>query len=205
MSAEISAKRGSILPWLEHAIFALDAWLRRRQGIYEYTTDPRCMFRVGRCRAEQTVRLSDGTLVRAGDPVLELHLWNENVPAMGLEGPTVAWAHHVSRAIHLSLRELAEYLAREPSLGGVAVVCGDMQLGSARQTEQLAHLVARFGFETVEDDSAGHGALHRFGKSVLVLLLVAATNPIVLRSAVLRRYHKRVFLSRATLERRYGP
>ena len=204
MSAEISAKSGSPLPWLEHAIFALDAWLRRRQGIYEYTTDPQCLFRIARCRADQAVRLADGTLVRAGDPLIELHLWNENMPAMGLEGPTVGWAHRVSRSIQASLRELAEYLARERSLDGVAVVCGDMQLGSPRQTEQLAHIVARYGFETQAGGCGGHGILHRFGKSLLVLLLVAATNPVALRSAVLRPYHKRVFLSRATLERRYG-
>lgn len=161
------------------------------------------MFRVGLREAEQTVTLSDGTLVQAGDPVLELHLWNENIPPMGLEGPTVAWAHQVNRAIHASLRELAGYLAGEPSLEGVRAVCGDMQLGSPRQTEQLAHIVGRYGFEAVDDASGRRGTLHRFGKSLLIFLLVMATNPIALRSAILRPYHKRVYLSRAILERRY--
>jgi YkoP domain len=203
VSVELSARRGSGLPWLEHAIFALDGWLRRRQGIYEFTRDPSCMFRVGLRCADQTLRLSDGTLVRAGDPVLELHLWNENIPAMGLDGPTVAWAHQVSRAIHSSLRALADYLDRQPALDGVKAVCGDMQLGSPRQTEQLAHIVARYGFEAVDDKCGRRGTLHRFGKSLLIFLLVMATNPIALRSAILRPYHKRVFLSRSTLERRY--
>lgn len=202
MSVEISAKRGSGLPWLEHAIFALDGWLRRRQGIYEYTCDPRCMFRVGLRRADQTLTLSDGTHVRTGDPVLELHLWNENIPAMGLEGPTVAWAHQVSRAIQSSLRELAAYVAEQPALDGVKAVCGDMQLGSPRQTGQLAHIVARYGFEAI-DGPGRHGTLHRIGKALLIFLLVMATNPIALRSAILRPYHKRVFLSRSTLEKRY--
>jgi YkoP domain len=203
LSIELSARRGTGLPWLEHAIFALDGWLRRRQGIYEYTRDPHCMFRVGLRSADRDLTLCDGTLVRAGEPVLELHLWNENVPAMGLEGPTVAWARQVSRAIHTSLRELAAHVAEHPALDGVKAVCGDMQLGSPRQTEQLAHIVARYGFEAVADVSGRHETLHRFGKSLLVLLLVMATNPIALRSAILRRYHKRVFLSRSTLERRY--
>ncbi|MGH8148501.1 MAG: YkoP family protein [Steroidobacteraceae bacterium] len=203
MSVELSEKRGSGLAWLEHAIFALDGWLRRRQGIFEYSADPRCLFRVELGRADQTLRLHDGTSVRTGDQVLVLHLWNENIPAMGQEGPTVAWAHQVSRAIHASLRELARYLEQQPRLAPVRAVCGDMQLGSARQTEQLAHIVERYGFEALDDWMGRHGAVHRIGKSLLIFLLVAATNPIALRSAILRRYHKRVFLSRATLERRY--
>lgn len=203
MSAELSARRSAGLPWLEHAIFALDGWLRRRQGIYEYTSKPHCMFRVSLRRAEQTLTLSDGTLLRAGDPVLELHLWNENIPAMGLEGPTVAWAHQVCRAMDASLRELARYLAEERTLDSVRAVWGDMQLGSPRQTEQLVRIVARYGFESLDDGSERGGTLHRFGKSLLIFLLVMATNPIALRSAILRPYHQRVFLSRSTLERRY--
>ncbi len=205
MSVELSEKRGSGLAWLEYAVFKLDSWLRRRQGIYEYSTDARCLFRIELGRADQAVTLSDGTQVRSGDPVLVLHLWNENIPAMRQEGPTVAWARQVSRAIHTSLRELARYLQQQSRLDDIVALCGDMHLGSARQTRQLAHIVARYGFEAVEDGNAGRrrGALHRIGKSILIVLLVAATNPIALRSTILRRYHRRVFLSRATLERRY--
>jgi hypothetical protein len=205
LSLELSEKRGSGLAWLEYAVFKLDSWLRRRQGIYEYSTHPRCLFRIQPGRADQIVALSDGTQVRPGDRVLMLHLWNENLPAMGQEGPTIAWARQVSGAIHTSLRELARYLQLQSKLDEVVALCGDMHLGSARQTRQLAHIVARYGFEAVED---GHvrrrrGTLHRIGKSILIVLLVAATNPAALRSTILRRYHRRVFLSRATLERRY--
>lgn len=46
--------------------------------------------------------------------------------------------------------------------------------------------------------------MHQIGKSLLVQLLVLATNPIALRRAPLRFSHSRVYLSRATLMRRYG-
>jgi hypothetical protein len=204
LSVELSEKRGSGLAWLERAVFTLDRWLRRREGIYEYSTDPRCLFRVGLGTADQDITLADGTEIRTGDPLLFLHLWNENMPAMGKEGPTVAWARQVSRAIHTSLRELARYLHQRVELDDVAAVYGDMHLGSARQAKQLVRIVARYGFEAVDDDEAGRpSALRRLGKSILILLLVAATNPIALRRTVLRRYHKRMFLSRTTLERRY--
>lgn len=204
LSAELSEKRSTGLAWLEHAVFKLDSWLRRRQGIYEYSTDSRCLFRIEPGRSDQSIALSDGAQIRCGDPILVLHLWNEHIPAMGQEGPTVAWARQVSRAIHISLCELARYLQQQSRLDEIVALCGDMHLGSARQTGQLAHIVSHYGFEAVEDgDAARRGALHRIGKSILIVLLVAATNPVALRSTIVRRYHRRVFLSRATLERRY--
>jgi hypothetical protein len=204
LSVELSEKRGFGLAWLERAVFTLDRWLRQREGIYEYSTDPHCLFRIGLVEADQDITLADDTQIRAGDPLIMLHLWNENVPAMGKDGPTVAWARQVSRAIDHSLRELARYLHQRVELDEVAALYGDMHLGSLRQASQLARVVARYGFESARDyQGAQVGALERLGKNILIVLLVAATNPVALRSTVLRRYHGRMFLSRATLERRY--
>jgi len=204
MVSRTLTRASSGLVWLEHAVFTLDRWIRRREGIYEYSTDPHCLFRVGPGKADRDVTLADGTEIRAGESLLALHLWNENMPAMGKRGPTVAWARQVSRAIHHSLRELARHLHQHANLDDVTVLCGDMHLASARQAAQLARLMARYGFETTDDDEArGEGALTRIGKYIMIFLLVAATNPIALRRTILRRYHKRIFLSRATLERRY--
>ncbi len=204
MSVELSERRGSGLAWLERAVFTLDRWLRRREGVYEYSTDPRCLFRIGLGKADLNLTLADGTEIHPGDSLLVLHLWNENMPAMGKQGPSVAWARQVSRAIHTSLRELARYLHQRVDLDDVVALYGNMHLGSARQAAQLARIMARYGFEAVDDHGAGRpGALHRLGKHILIILLVAATNPVALRSTVLRRHHKRIFLSRAALARRY--
>ncbi|MGH8141595.1 MAG: YkoP family protein [Steroidobacteraceae bacterium] len=196
---ELGRKRES--SWLWQAVFALDRWLRHRQGIYEFCNRSDCLFRLERGRAERPAVLSDGASARAGDPVLKLHLWNEHVPAMGRRGPTVGWARHASRAIEGSLRELAQYLSRHAEFANVRLLYGDMCLGTARQTRQFKRVISRYGFEVV--DSRPHGTLHRLGDMMLVLLLELATNPIALRSAPLRRYRKRVYLSRAVLERRY--
>jgi hypothetical protein len=204
LSVELSEKRSFGLAWVERAVFTLDRWLRRREGIYEFSTDPRCLFRVGLGSADQDLTLADGTEIHAGDPLLMLHLWNENMPAMGKDGPTVAWARQVSRAVHHSLRELARYLHQRVELDEVPAIHGDMHLGSSRQAWQFARICSRYGFEAADDyETARQSALHRLGKSILIVLLVAATNPVALRTTVLRRYHKRVFLSRAALARRY--
>ena len=91
--------------WAEF-IFALDRWLRRRQGVFEYTHDPECIFRIQLQRLRSEVVLSDGTFGRPGDQAIDLHLWNEQIPAVPVAGPSLAWGRRFNlcfaAAIHVS-------------------------------------------------------------------------------------------------------
>jgi len=184
-----------------YPVLTLDRWLRRRQGVYEYMTEPGCLFRIQLGQAKQDLTLSDGTRIRRGDPVLKLHLWNEQMPAMRNRGPTIAWALRTSRAFHASLRALARYLRQQPDLKNVVALCAELPLGTAEQKEQLARIVARYGFETPPGSATKHrNALSRLGENAMSLLLVLATNPAAARVAVLKRDRTPVYLSRAALE-----
>ncbi len=183
-------------------MFGLDRWLRRRQGVYEYTADDNCLFRVQRDCAHERITLSDGTRVQPGDPLLVLHLWNEHMPAFPQSGATIAWARQISRGIDMSLRHLARHLATEPELDRVAVVRADMTFGAS---DQLARISARFGFEAPSTEVEPHGGvIHRFGENILVFLLVMASNPASIRMPVLWRDRMLVYLSRVVLEHRYA-
>ena len=194
--------------WLENAVFGLDRWLRRRQGVFEYTDDPACIFRIQHARAEQPLALSGGARIEPGMPILNLHLWNEHIPLMGPEGATVGWAHHLSRAVPASLRQLAAYLDADPGLDDIAALRADMRLGPPEKSPQLVRLMGRYGFEpAAETVRAGYwrsGSLHHLGENILIFLLLLATNPVAVGTPVLRRDHKLVYLSRAALVRRYG-
>jgi hypothetical protein len=202
LSTEISQRKASATAWLYSAVFTLDRWLRRRQGVYEYTVHPECLFRIQCVRVEGALEFADGTSVAPGSRALALHLWNEHVPVMGQGGPTLAWARKTSRAIHASLCELARYLGEHPELDDICVIYGDMRV-SGTQAARLAQIVARYGFETVSDNVDGRGLLRRLGDGLLVMMLVSVTNPLALRSAVLRHSNVRIYLSRAVLEERY--
>ena len=186
-------------------IFGLDRQLRRHYGIYEYTAHRDCLLRAERCRADERIALGDGTRVEIGDALLRLHLWNEHMPPMGAHGPSMAWARRIERCMDLSLGELARYLAQAAESRAVTAVCAQMHLASARQSLQLSRILGRFGFETLPRPPPEHGhALRRFGENFLVVMLVMATNPISLRTGVLRRGCVRVAISREALLRRYG-
>ena len=194
--------------WLENAVFGLDRWLRRRQGVFEYTNDPGCIFRIQHIQATERLTLAGGARIEPGTPVLNLHLWNEHMPLIGPEGATIGWARSFSRAIQASLRQLARYLEEHAELDDIAALRADMRLGTAERGAQLLRLSARFGFEPPAGAAPpGYwhaGALHRFGENILIFLLLLATNPVAVGTPVLRRDHKLVYLPRAALERRYG-
>jgi hypothetical protein len=195
-------------PWLESAVFGLDRWLRRRQGVFEYTGNPSCMFRAQRAQADERVTLSDGTAIAPGDPILSLHLWNEHMPPLSADGATVSWARELCHRVEVSMLELARYLAECPELDDIKGVRGDMRLGTAEQSAQLARLAARYGFEpiaeAVRSSYLSSASLHRFSENIYIFLLVLATNPVAVGAPVLRRDHKLVYFSRSALTRRYG-
>jgi hypothetical protein len=188
---------------VEHAVFGLDRWLRRRQGVYEYSTSALCLFRLNRGEAEQALTLTDGIRVGPGDPILNLHLWNEHMPPMPPEGPTVGWARQTHRAVDASLRELARWLARQADHADIAALQADMRLGTVAQSQQLVRIAGRYGFESAVFPTES-GSLRQFGENILIYLLVLAANPVAIRTDVLWRDHALVYLSRAALERRYG-
>jgi hypothetical protein len=188
---------------LEQAVFGLDRWLRRRQGVYEYTADPACLFRINQGEAEQTLTLADGTRLRPGDPILNLHLWNEHMLPMPAQGPTIGWARQTHRAVDCSLRELARWLVQQPDLDEIAALRADMRIGTADQTQQLVRITARYGFESAAI-RVETGSLRQLAENILMCLLVLAANPAAIRTDVLWRDHALVYLSRAALERRFG-
>lgn len=204
MAAQISNQNvvSSSGALLEHAVFGLDRWLRRRNGVYEYSSNPACLFRINQIEAEEPLVLSDGTRISQGDPVINLHLWNEHILPMPASGPTVAWARHMHRAVDTSLRELACWLADRPELDDIRALRADMRIGTAKQSQQLTRIAARYGFES----AAWHaetGSLRQFGENILMYLLVLAANPVAIRSDILWRDHALVYLARSALERRY--
>jgi len=181
-------------------IFALDQWLCRWQHFYEFTDDPQCLFRIQYLRSDDALQLTDGTCVRPGGRVIAVHLWNEHVPLMGCQGPSLAWARRVDRAVEASLRALAGYLAQHPGLSDVVAICGDMRLSGDAQSTQFLRIAARYGFESIGRQVDRRGILHRIGDTILIAMLMSATNARALRRAPLRLTNARVWLSRAMLE-----
>jgi YkoP domain len=204
--AQISARaRGTGEHWISRAVFRLDAWLRRRYQVYEYSQDPRCIFRIQLATAAHDIVLADGTAVRPGERILDLHFWNEQFPCFLGQGATLSWACRISRDVEHSLEQLAEYLGRTPHLRDIKAVRADARLSGRQMTPQLIRICARYGFETGPQVWLARGLfIRRLGEDILILLLVLARNSKALRPTTVRRQSVQIFLSRAVLDSRYG-
>jgi len=187
-------------------VAALDDRLRLRHGMIEYTRRPDCLFRIQFIASNDDYRLSDGTYIRAGARIASLHVWNEQFPCFSEKGPTFAWARRINRAFNVSLRELSHFLDGRRDLDDVIAVSANMTFEPAERGDQLAHFVARFGFEQIAGASSRslRQQMHWFGENILISMIVLARNAAALRSDTLRRDRTLVFLSRRELRRRYG-
>jgi hypothetical protein len=197
---------GRQFPWLEAMLAALDDRLRLRHSVIEYTNSPECLFRIQLAVSANRYVLADGTCIRPGDRIANLHIWNEQFPCFAATGPTLAWAHRVNHAFEVSLRELARFLDDRPDLHDVSAICANMTFEPAERSAQLVRFVGRFGFERITATSSRsiRHQIHWLGENILISMMVLARNAAALRSDTLRRDRTLVFLSRCELRRRYG-
>jgi hypothetical protein len=193
-------------PWLAEIIFALDVWLRRRQAVVSYSTHPSCVFRLGVAHAHRTLALRDGTRLRAGQRMIELHFWNAHIPPVPPNGATIRWARQMQKSISTSLRELARYLSSRPDLRDISVICADVPSATRAQCRQIEHIMGYYGFETVMEAERLelHEHIHRLGENILISLTIFAQNAPALRLDTLTRVRVPIYLSRQALERRFG-
>jgi hypothetical protein len=188
-------------------VWVLDARLRLRYGVSEYALRTDCIFRMGIVAAAGDLRLADGTPLRCGDRIIDLHVWNEQFPRMAAIGPTLGWGGRLTRGIDQSLRELAQYLAGRPDLDDVCAVRVRLNTDAATPSGRLPRLMARYGFEATAAQAPASLAarLHRLGQNTLIAAMVLATNPAAFRTRCLWQGRVEMYLSRRCLEMRYAP
>jgi hypothetical protein len=187
-------------------VFGLDAQLRKTNGVFEFTQHPECIIRIAYAEAPREFQFCDA-VVRKGAPVIEMHIWNEQVPRMDGGGKlTIAWASRFKRAWITSFRELCRYLDARPERDGIQAVWGDMALQNDATAERMIWLCRGVGLERLADGPPPSplGLVHHFGQNMLGLLLALAVNPASAKLEILTRNRTPVGMSRASLFRLYG-
>jgi hypothetical protein len=191
---------------LGRAVRGVDSLLRYRYGIQEFTDDEECIFRISLLPATRSVILSDGTVVAAGDPVLQLHFWNEHLPPMGDAGPDTAWAAMMKRRMRRSLASIAGHLQHECHNEGVRALHGSPPFASRIGAAQMVRTARRFGFDVIEPQGQPELAerIHAMFDSMLLWGLARTFNPAALRSKGLLRHRYQLWISRSKLVRCYA-
>ena len=191
---------------VRRTIARCDDYLSRRCGVKPFSPDERCLLRYAAMSSPGAFRLSDGAVLRRGDLVIDLHLWNEHIPPEPKRGPDLAWARLMAGRMKHSLALLAEAVDARPELADARAVRAKINfVGWGARSESLPRLIGRFGFEDVDEGAASlPERVHDAFENILIGALTWTHNPEALRLEKLVRQRRPVWMSAATLRARHG-
>jgi len=181
----------------------IDFCLRRALGVFEFCNDENCLLRLQISKAPHRLDLPAAS-VQAGEPVVEIHLWNEHMPSIPPEGPNLVWASRSYRLFTRSLFAAAREIQSHPRYAGVrAIGCVTGVLGYGDRA--IGELVMqRLGFHALPY----HNRLGRFGEfweNFYAKWLMEAYNPGSLKPRKSLRLHRSdMWMSLEDFLKRYG-
>ena len=193
---------------LRALVSRFDIFLRRQGRVLEFSNDADCILRIAVGMCGKHMELSDGTTIRPGEKVCELHFWNEHIPPMSAEGPDLKWGLEFYRLAITSLRSLADYLPTDQALADVVALRGQLALAGGDGKLSLASAATQLGFDVLNLTlQAGRwGRFKQFWENIYSWALMWTFNPGTLRRKQflgLNRYE--LWISRSRLSQLYGP
>jgi hypothetical protein len=204
-TSKLTSRKISGLP--STLVRAFDGYLRRRLGVREYSNAPQCILRLQLVTNKDDVLLVDGTRLRPGAHLIELHYWNEQMPALPTQRALrLGWARHLTSCFEQSLCELAQYMASQPDLNDVRGIRANMSPAGKKEADQLVRILCRYGFEWVPSPvpQSFRARLRRLGENMLISTLASTYNPDAGNTWTLSRGRMPLYISRQALERRYA-
>ena len=162
--------------WL---IRGIDWLLRRFKRIVEFDRNPDGLISIAFVRADDELRLADGTTLRPGDRVLELHLSNERLLRIPAGRADLGRATALRRRVLQSLRRLAALMPADRRFDAVKALRIEPALAGARAANVLGRIVAKYDFAMALD---GRGTpagswLFRVVDNLWLSLLAWTFNP----------------------------
>src|SRR5262245_26244889 len=131
--------------------------------------------------------------------VIDLHLWNEQIPVKPIAGYSLAWGCRFNRSLAKSLRGLAQFLMNKPQLSDINIVRAVTNL------DPLHRIARRHGFEVICEpvNPSPWEHVHRFGQNILYWLLTLACHSGRMWPRKFSRSRRVIYLSRRVLDRKY--
>jgi hypothetical protein len=184
----------------------IDWILRRLNGIFEFDRDERCILRLSLDVCRSDTILSDGTRICQGDPIGELHFWNEHIPPIPKKGADLTWALAFQRRIVYSFGSLSVFVSSDPAFSRVKAFRGTPPFAGRFGDAQVADMAERWGFDVIEKPLPKEGwkRFAQFWDSFYAWGLMLAFNPGSLHDKRLLDLHRNQWwISRQSLVDHY--
>jgi hypothetical protein len=187
---------------LRRAVLALDRPLRSTLGIVEFCRCEDCILRIALRRATTDICLPGRIDVKQADDLVELHFWNENLPAAYQLGSPLGGAVRFRNQMQLSLRLLAAQAVTDPKIRSAKAFYARMILPLDGRLRKCLTVAEEYGFSVTQEPCPAH-RIHDAFENLWVYALIWAFHPgkLMRRSAPLERLSW--WISREDLLNRY--
>jgi hypothetical protein len=181
-------------------VACVDQLLRCYLQIHEFTDQADCVLRISKSHASSHETLSDGVEIAPGDPVLELHLWNEHLDVVGRDCPVFTWGVELLKRLRFSLMLLADHVEMNEEWASAKAVHARFATCLRRPDRGFRHL----GFTVTSPDRSLGRRAHDFFEAFLVHGLIWAFRPCATRRHPKNLKRMELWLSISSLRRLYG-
>lgn len=178
----------------------VDLLLRCCFGIKEFSKRSDCVLRVSVEPSPSKITLHDAAVVECGDPILELHFWNEHL--IHCLGPheLFGWGFCLQRRVRFSLMLLADRLADDDNLANFEAVHASLTVS----LDRAERIFRRLGFTICYPKRSILQRVHDFFEGFLIYSLIWAFHPYGVRKGKRAPRRAELWLSRSDFERIYG-
>lgn len=181
----------------------VDLLLRRVQGIVEFSEQTDCLLRINKIQLRSPLVLPNGVRLRRGDAVIDLHFWNEHLPA-NRSGIGCGVALHTQ--LQNSLRLLAETVIGQPQFSDVAALHGRIAFLKENSGRcKYVRLAQRYGFLIDVPKLSAWECFHNSPENLWLRALVWTFNPRLQRSPAISPMRLHFWMLRSDFLKRYSP
>ena len=178
-------------------IKAMDRLLRHFLSIYEFSDDPSCVLRCSRAHSKSVLTLPDGESLQLGDPILDLHFWNER---FGTHSHPKSPQKALRSVLRHSLALLAEQLRSNEQFRDIKAVHATL----ARTSTRSCRLHRPFGYALHIEPRSGESHVHDFFENFLIHLLRWTFNPHRASQRSLLLCREELWISASDLKARFA-
>lgn len=179
------------------AIKLLDRILRHILGIREFSREPGCVLRYSENRAKTAVTLPNGEAVQPGDPIIELHFWNDR---LGKDRRERSSPRSLRSDLRRSLALLAEQLKSKESFAEIRAVHATL----ARIPSRSCSIHHPFGCSFCTEPRSDKRRIHDSFENLLIHWLRWTFNPRQVKPKSLQLNRIELWISVSELRARFG-
>ena len=156
----------------------IDKKRREMMGIFEFSTDRCCIFRASIHPLSEMAYIPEAS-EKSGTKALNLHFWNEQVPPLPSGGPDLGYAKNLIHKWTESLRQLANFILRDPRAEDVTVIIGITPIFFSGNIRTGINLIPRTGMH-IEKYHPSAGPVRLFFDDLYAWMLMWTYNPNIL-------------------------